>query len=308
MRLDQLKVWREQVGRALLSVDFRPVGDAPFRHSLEPILNKDGVRIARWRHSPGFTFRDESLARDGESSFSLIIAHAGSLRCEHRGRAFTLRSGQATLLHNGEPGTLGSCDESRYLAILLPSSPVLESGKVQDLIGRSWPKQTSALRLLRAYVDAYGSAVRTSTAALESTVARHVTELANLALSDASAVTHEVALAAHDAPRLAIAFDFIARNAFNPALSVADVARQQGISARYLQQLFERAGVRPKAHINSVRLETAKSLLLDPQGRDKRISDIALACGFSDVSHFNRLFRRAFGVTPTAMRQGPEAR
>lgn len=37
-------------------------------------------------------------------------------------------------------------------------------------------------------------------------------------------------------------------------------------------------------------------------GRERRISDIAFACGFNDLSYFNRCFRRRFGLTPTAAR------
>jgi AraC-like DNA-binding protein len=36
--------------------------------------------------------------------------------------------------------------------------------------------------------------------------------------------------------------------------------------------------------------------------REGRISDIAFACGFNDLSYFNRCFRRRFGLTPTAAR------
>jgi AraC-like DNA-binding protein len=32
------------------------------------------------------------------------------------------------------------------------------------------------------------------------------------------------------------------------------------------------------------------------------ISTIALDCGFSDISHFNRVFRRRFGCTPSDAR------
>jgi AraC-like DNA-binding protein len=32
------------------------------------------------------------------------------------------------------------------------------------------------------------------------------------------------------------------------------------------------------------------------------VSDIAYACGFSEVSYFNRCFRRRFGASPTQMR------
>jgi AraC-like DNA-binding protein len=33
-----------------------------------------------------------------------------------------------------------------------------------------------------------------------------------------------------------------------------------------------------------------------------RVSDIAYACGFNEVSYFNRCFRRRFGASPTQMR------
>jgi len=34
----------------------------------------------------------------------------------------------------------------------------------------------------------------------------------------------------------------------------------------------------------------------------RRISDVALQVGFSDISHFNRLFRSRFGDTPRGVR------
>ena len=33
-----------------------------------------------------------------------------------------------------------------------------------------------------------------------------------------------------------------------------------------------------------------------------KVSDIALACGFNEVSYFNRCFRRRFGASPTQYR------
>lgn len=35
-----------------------------------------------------------------------------------------------------------------------------------------------------------------------------------------------------------------------------------------------------------------------------RIIDIALACGFADISYFNRAFRARYGVTPSDVRNG----
>jgi AraC-like DNA-binding protein len=43
-------------------------------------------------------------------------------------------------------------------------------------------------------------------------------------------------------------------------------------------------------------------LLTTSQASGQRIIDVALAAGFSDISHFNRMFRRRFGEVPTGVR------
>jgi AraC-like DNA-binding protein len=43
-------------------------------------------------------------------------------------------------------------------------------------------------------------------------------------------------------------------------------------------------------------------MLTDPHHLHLAIIDIAFAVGFGDVSHFNRMFRRYFGETPSGVR------
>ena len=40
-------------------------------------------------------------------------------------------------------------------------------------------------------------------------------------------------------------------------------------------------------------------MLRDPRYAATSISDIAFACGFGDLSYFNRAFRRRYGATPS---------
>jgi AraC-like DNA-binding protein len=56
-----------------------------------------------------------------------------------------------------------------------------------------------------------------------------------------------------------------------------------------------------------LRLQRAFALLIEPPGSARRISDIALEAGFSDISHFNRLFRARFGVSPRGVRAAGRA-
>jgi AraC-like DNA-binding protein len=53
--------------------------------------------------------------------------------------------------------------------------------------------------------------------------------------------------------------------------------------------------------VQELRLEKAFTVLTEDGGTHK-VSDAAYAAGFNDLSHFNRLFRRKFGLTPTAAR------
>jgi AraC-like DNA-binding protein len=132
-------------------------------------------------------------------------------------------------------------------------------------------------------------------------MAGHVHDLAALALG-ANRDTQQNALSAVAAARLAAALAHIADSFVKPGLTVEAVARRQGISRRYLQRLLDQSGTSFTARVNELRLQKAFALLTNEQQRKRRISDIALEAGFSDISHFNRLFCARFGDTPRGLR------
>jgi AraC-like DNA-binding protein len=89
----------------------------------------------------------------------------------------------------------------------------------------------------------------------------------------------------------------------DPALSAITVASLLGITVRYVHLLLEETGARFSHHVLDRRLEKAAALLRDPQWRDRLIIEIAAEAGFTDISHFNRAFRRKFRATPSVMRK-----
>jgi len=54
--------------------------------------------------------------------------------------------------------------------------------------------------------------------------------------------------------------------------------------------------------VMELRLQKAHALLAGAAHRRLKIIDIAYACGFGDLSYFNRVFRRRYGDTPSAVR------
>jgi len=89
-------------------------------------------------------------------------------------------------------------------------------------------------------------------------------------------------------------------------LTIGALASRVGAPEYALRRLINgRLGHRNfTAYLNSWRLAEAKAALLDPEQLEVPISTIALDAGFSSLGPFNRAFKAAEGMTPTAFRKG----
>ncbi len=84
-------------------------------------------------------------------------------------------------------------------------------------------------------------------------------------------------------------------------LSLTGVARAVNTSTFYFCKLFKRAtGLNFTEYLSQVRVEKAKSLLPNP---NLRVSEIAYQIGFQSLTHFNRVFKRITGQSPTGYRK-----
>ena len=84
-------------------------------------------------------------------------------------------------------------------------------------------------------------------------------------------------------------------------VSLADVARQCGLSAGHFSRAFRQSfGATPHFWLEQRRIETAKELLLRSS---LALADIALACGFAAAPSLIRSFRRVVGTTPAQWRR-----
>lgn len=109
-----------------------------------------------------------------------------------------------------------------------------------------------------------------------------------------------VAGEAPDDPRVERAMTLAEQNLADPP-SVPRLAHEVGISRRQLERIFRaELGMSPWQYLLSRRLQQGHWLLTETS---RTVTDIALACGFADASHFSRHVRRAFGTTPQVLRE-----
>jgi transcriptional regulator GlxA family with amidase domain len=80
------------------------------------------------------------------------------------------------------------------------------------------------------------------------------------------------------------------------------LALKLGVSVRYVQDLMKDSGVGITARIMELRLQKALAILTNDRHCMLKIGDVAWSCGFNEVSHFHRCFRRRFGAAPGQFR------
>jgi AraC-like DNA-binding protein len=106
------------------------------------------------------------------------------------------------------------------------------------------------------------------------------------------------------ATRLSAILRLIDEQSSDPHLNAVMAANLLGVTPRYVHLLLEETGRGFTHHVLEARLARAVLLLRDPQWRDRRIADVATEAGFTDISYFNRAFRRRYKTTPSNMRDG----
>lgn len=83
-------------------------------------------------------------------------------------------------------------------------------------------------------------------------------------------------------------------------LSLGQVAKAVNTSTFYFCKMFKKiTGINFTDYLSRVRIEKSKNLLLNP---NLRVSEIAFEVGFQSLTHFNRVFKKILGQSPTEYR------
>jgi AraC-like DNA-binding protein len=155
-----------------------------------------------------------------------------------------------------------------------------------------WGVQTNADELREAYFD---------TRVLSSRQHESVVKLLSIFAEHLSMVSNQIVMQEQNAepPIITRAKQFIAEHQ-TEEISLEQVAKSVHTSKFYFCKMFKKAtGINFTDYLSRVRTERAKNLLLN---QNLRISEIAYEVGFQSLTHFNRVFKRILGQSPTDYR------
>jgi AraC-like DNA-binding protein len=252
--------------------------------------------------TPAEFIRDKHHLKNSSDQFGLNIVETGPVQFANAGQERVYDVGSACLTDRGRPlrvfGPRGA--SVRYVTMQAAALRSLVAHP-EDLSGRV-VRPGPALSLLDGYLRSLTSLEEPPSPELAFTIGIHLLDLVAATLGPTAEAANIVAERGVKAAQLRAILAEVAQRFSDPNFDLDSVAGALGLSRRYVQKLLEETGKSFTEHLAGRRLERAFAMLTDPRQLHLAIIDIAFAVGFGDVSHFNRMFRRRFGETPSGVR------
>jgi AraC-like DNA-binding protein len=299
---DRFPAFCEEYIRRYTGLDFVRRDKSEFRGTIE-LQRAGAVDVGYVSTTPVNSLRSPSLVRDGDDSFLIMLFEKGVANQTQRKADQKLKAGDAIICDCGYPGAVNVIHDARFWSLKIPRHRVMallpHTGR---FAGIRLDKDPVARRLLFGYLSGAQNVELDGEGRATQLYGEQIIDLVALAFGASRDTRELVEQRSVGAARRAAVLHDIATLLADPRLGAATIARRHGITPRYVHLLLEQSGQTFTQHVLQLRLEKAAKLLSDDHTQNRKIAEIALEVGFTDLSHFNRAFRRRFGDTPSGFR------
>lgn len=304
---ERLNHWREMFVNTFIECDIESMDGEAFSASMR-YDRFGGIGVGALAATRRRTITTQTQANKNPEGVMLDIIWSGRYRYDAPGKSLELMPGDAVFAPNNVADIMTALEPAEIRAVHIPAQYIEHVfGDTRDLSGKVLRHEQPESRLLSAYLQAVHQTAGLNDAKTREIIGQQIVDLVVTAVGR----THEEAIAMAErglkAARFKLATDEIRRRLSEPMLNGQRVAAKLGLSERYIQRLFEENGLTVSQYILDERVKTAHRVLNDPSQDHRHIADIAFAAGFSDITHFNRAFKKRYGDTPSAVRQRPKA-
>lgn len=240
------------------------------------------------------------IAQDGIDHFLVQIYRSGRNIGDCGGRPLHARPGDVFILDLSQPLATHT-DDFDNLTLIVPRTLFCRyMSNPERLHGRLLPRESPLAKLLSEHLHSLWNSRLQTTVEEAQAISEGVAALV-MAYFGPLAVPEN--LPEVQAATAAAIRQYIAHHFSDPRLSPEFLAAHFQVSRAQIYRLFNPFGG-VASYIRQQRLKWCLAELSKPANCHRRIIDIALAAGFNDESHFSRLFRQTFGVSPGEVRHG----
>ena len=245
-----------------------------------------------------------TIAAGGSGYYKVSLLLSGRTLLVQDGRELVMNPGDLSVYDTSRPYSLLFEQEFRNLIMMFPKDRLeLPIPFTEQLTAVSLGAEHPALApVIKAFLSQFPTQLASLTGRVRDKIAHTSLDLMGTLFSsilDADPATrdpHQVLL-----QKITRHID---TNLASPDLSPGSIAAAHYISTRHLHALFHQADTTVSTWIRERRLERCRNDLIDPVLADRTVSAIAARWGFTDAAHFSRVFKTAYGVSPSELRRG----
>lgn len=261
------------------------------------------VRVTESVAGPGAAFRTGRLIRHSDPELYLVgVLAEGRLHVEQDERQGTLRPGDLTLFDSSRPGRKRH-SAMRSVVVSFPRGMLaLPQDDVRRLTAVPLAGDEGVGGVVSTLVRDTAGRIDDVSPAEASRFGRAVVDLLTVLLAGRLDRAEDVPYETGRRALLRQVYAFLDRHLDDPALDPGTVAAAHHISLRALYKLFETEPRSVAAWIRQARLDRCRRDLLDPALTHRPVGSIAARRGLLNQAHFSRLFRAAYGYSPTDLR------
>ena len=299
---DRAPVWREHLWRHFGGLESDFYGDTEFDGQVA-CARAGEVILTRLEANRHRVVRTHNMARASDTEYLKIVAPVrGRAGVEQHGRAAWVGAGGWTIYDMCGSYAVDNPQRVEHLIVMLPKAQVVERGaRLDELMARPIGAATGVARVaLETMRNTYRELPGMSEAAARG-AGDLIAQLVRLSLLELGG--RDTALTRRQALKDRI-FLHVEQNLRDPGLSIQTIAATLNCSKRLLHNAFAGYEQTLSAYIQTRRLEACIRELRRGGAAALSLTDIALACGFTNISHFSRVFHAYTGSSPSAYRRG----
>lgn len=295
--------WHEVACKRIVGHESAPKSRLKFEASIAS-ADLPGMTLILFENAPMKVVRTaQNIAHGGDDCVLVCRPVKGKLCLQQNGQESLLKPGEFTVIDPQRPYEAEFVSNSKMLVIKVPRR-ALE--KRFDRIAEVSTHVVGREHRMGALASDYLALLPRYAAAIDGTTATALTgytlDIVALALGGLSqnGVQKQSPARATTASKLRV---FIESQLDDPMLNPSTVANGTGIGLRYAQAVLADEGTTIVRLIQARRLEQCERALGSDSQKHRTVGEIAFAWGFTDLTHFGRLFKKRFRMTPGEYRR-----
>ncbi|KAA8562767.1 Transcriptional activator NphR [Pseudomonas extremaustralis] len=290
---ERFTFWNDVICKTYLTVDCAPVAGCPVSGRVS-IRQLGRIEISEV-YSPAMVYNrsNNELRGNHEEHYQLVLLLDGEGALRQDGRDVVLAPGDIALYSASRPSTFSSFG-SRTMVFKIPrqvlAHHIVDADRLTAVKMSSYSPLTSMVgNLMR---ESFVISECTGLASQEKFVGG-VLDIVGVSLETIAGVRKESSVKGNLLEKVK---RHIADNIADSELQVETIAHRNNVSVRTLNRLFAAEQTTAVKWLWSQRLAASYEMLA--QRKVRQVSEAALNCGFNDLSHFSKAFKREYMISP----------